>query len=347
MKRNPAARAIGGAAQHDPSQTTDSPQETNPSLRRSPGFVDAQETLDRPPGQLVAHKGRFHVLRPHAEGGLGRVFVAYDTEVGREVALKEIKIEKCDDFDSRDRFTREAEITGNLEHPGVVPVYGQGAYPDGRPYYAMRFIRGISLKDAIEAYHRQADESQIEDANVSYKFDLRRLVKRLIDVCQTMQYAHSRGVLHRDLKPGNIMLGPYGETLVVAGGLGMAAAAQFTTQPARADEIAAAGGLKPGMVLNQDTWQQAEGLLPPEILKHYKSGEYSNPIVEWKKEHFNWPPDFLEASKQNEGKFGVDENGTIIDLKTGTQKKGAVALWIDRGTMAHFRNVSIQPASKP
>ena len=75
--------------------------------------------------------------------------------------------------------------------------------------------------------------------------------------------------------------------------------------------------LKPGMVLNQDTWQQAEGLLPPEVLKHYKNGEYSNPIVEWKKEHFNWPPDFLEASKQNEGKYDVDEEGGVIDKQTG------------------------------
>jgi hypothetical protein len=82
---------------------------------------------------------------------------------------------------------------------------------------------------------------------------------------------------------------------------------------------AARAELKPGMVLDQDTWQEAEGLLPPEILAHYKNGEYANPIVEWKKEHFNWPPDFLAASKQNEGKYGVDENGTIIDVQTGAQ----------------------------
>jgi hypothetical protein len=75
--------------------------------------------------------------------------------------------------------------------------------------------------------------------------------------------------------------------------------------------------LKPGMVLNQDTWQQAEGLLPPEILEHYKSGEYSNAIVEWKKDHFDWPPDFLEASKENEGRYDVDERGGIIDARTG------------------------------
>src|SRR5204863_4292531 len=96
---------------------------------------------------------RFRILRPHAEGGLGRVSVALDGELGREVALKEIKPERADDPDSRGRFTREAEITGGLEHPGIVPVYGLGAYPDGRPFYAMRFIRGKSLKEAIESFH--------------------------------------------------------------------------------------------------------------------------------------------------------------------------------------------------
>ena len=177
--------------------------------------VSRESLGERPP------KDRFRVMRAHAEGGLGRVFVAYDTKVGREVALKEMKSERADDFDSRDRFTREAEITGNLEHPGIVPVYGQGTYVDGRPYYAMRFIRGITLKEAIESYHSPRENSDLESP-LSYSFDLRRLLKRLIDVCHAMQYAHSRGVLHRDLKPANVMLGQYGETLVVDWGLAKA-----------------------------------------------------------------------------------------------------------------------------
>ena len=179
---------------------------------------------------------RFRILRPHARGGLGEVFVARDTELGREVALKEIQHGKADDPDARARFTREAEITGGLEHPGIVPVYGLGAYPDGRPFYAMRFIRGKSLQDAIKAYHSKERKNPSEQ-----NLELRRLLQRFIDVCEAIDYAHSRGVLHRDLKPGNIMLGRYGETLVVDWGLakplGGAPKEPATTEAASASQL--------------------------------------------------------------------------------------------------------------
>ena len=96
---------------------------------------------------------RFHVLRPHAQGGIGKVSVAFDIELQREVALKQIKPERADDADSRARFLLEAEVTGRLEHPGIVPVYAKGADDQGRPFYAMRFVRGTSLDDAIRRFH--------------------------------------------------------------------------------------------------------------------------------------------------------------------------------------------------
>ena len=86
-------------------------------------------------------------------GGLGEVHLARDEELDREVVLKEIRSEYADHDDSRERFVREAEITGKLEHPGIVPVYGLGSYVDGRPFYAMRFIRGESMLDAIDRLH--------------------------------------------------------------------------------------------------------------------------------------------------------------------------------------------------
>jgi serine/threonine protein kinase len=159
---------------------------------------------------------RFRILRPHARGGLGEVYVAYDGELHREVALKEIRPGRADDPESRTRFLREAEITGNLEHPGVVPVYGLGQYGDGRPYYAMRFVQGDSLKAAIEQFH--VDDGPDRDPG-ERAVSLRGLLGRFLDVCDAIAYAHSRGVLHRDLKPGNIMMGKYGETLVVDWGL--------------------------------------------------------------------------------------------------------------------------------
>ncbi len=167
-------------------------------------------------GTATSDGQRFRVLRPHAQGGLGAVFVALDGELNREVALKQILDHHADDPRSRSRFLIEAEITGGLEHPGIVPVYGLGHYGDGRPYYAMRFIRGDSLKEAIAAFH--ADESLKRDPG-KRSLALRKLLRRFVDVCNAIDYAHGRGILHRDLKPGNVIVGKHGETLVVDWGL--------------------------------------------------------------------------------------------------------------------------------
>jgi formylglycine-generating enzyme required for sulfatase activity/tRNA A-37 threonylcarbamoyl transferase component Bud32 len=161
---------------------------------------------------------RFLILRPHAQGGLGQVFVARDEELRREVALKEIQERHADNPESRARFLLEAEVTGGLEHRGIVPVYSLGHYGDGRPFYAMRFIRGDSLKDAVERFHKE--KASLPAGEQALR--LRQLLGRFVDVCQAIAYAHSRGVLHRDLKPGNVMLGKYGETLVVDRGLAKA-----------------------------------------------------------------------------------------------------------------------------
>ena len=142
--------------------------------------------------------------------------MALDQELDRPVALKEIQDHHADEPHSRARFVQEAEITGKLEHPGIIPVYGLGHDASGRPFYAMRFIQGDSLKEAIAAFH--GDEGLKKDP-VARMSRLRELLRRFTDVCNAVAYAHSRGVLHRDLKPGNIMLGPYGETLVVDWGL--------------------------------------------------------------------------------------------------------------------------------
>jgi len=159
---------------------------------------------------------RFRIVRFHREGGLGRVYVARDEELGREVALKEIRPDKVAEGDLRSRFVLEAEINGGLEHPGIVPVYSLGTYDDGRPFYVMRFVEGDSLKEAIESYHRacpRPDPTAVE---------FRKLLGRFIDVCEAIAFAHSKGVLHRDLKPHNVMLGRFGETLLIDWGLAKA-----------------------------------------------------------------------------------------------------------------------------
>jgi WD40 repeat protein/serine/threonine protein kinase len=180
---------------------------STPSTAEDP-YATRDQTVDGLPAL------RFHILRAHAKGGLGEVFVAHDVELGREVALKEIQPRHADHPESRQRFVREAEVTGRLEHPGVVPVYGLGRYADGRPFYAMRLIRGHTFKAAIERFHRDHGV----DAG-AWAVELRKLLARFVAVCNTVAYAHSKGVLHRDLKPSNVMLGDYGETLVVDWGL--------------------------------------------------------------------------------------------------------------------------------
>src|SRR5262249_14615228 len=213
-------------------------------------------------GTATSDGQRFRVLRPHAQGGLGAVFVALDTELHREVALKQILDHHADDPASRQRFVLEAEVTGGLEHPGICPGYGLGTYGDGRPYYALRFIKGDSLKQAIERFHarpasrpvgwvEQSEAHQrasasppvgLEDATHPTNdpgrrsLELRQLLRRFLDVCNAIDYAHSRGVLHRDLKPGNVIIGKHGETLVggwgLAKGQGRSGAGRTPDQPA-------------------------------------------------------------------------------------------------------------------
>jgi eukaryotic-like serine/threonine-protein kinase len=176
---------------------------------------DAWETQMQTVGNPTSRGGRFRVLRPlpGARGGMGEISVATDEELGRQVALKQILPDKADDEYFRQKFQVEAEITGNLEHPGIVPIYGLGRSLDGRPYYAMRLVRGDNLSTRIKQFHEWSKPGDFNSV------EFRTLIDRLVDVAQAIRYAHSRGVLHRDLKPGNILAGEYGETLVIDWGL--------------------------------------------------------------------------------------------------------------------------------
>ena len=185
-----------------------------PTQAQTLGPDDHGPESDRSHAGQSASWRRFRVLNPHARGGLGEVFLAFDEELNREVALKAIQDRHADRADCRARFLIEAEVTGALEHPGIVPVYSLGRDPDGRPFYAMRFIRGDGLDRAIRAFHADGGLARGHHA-----LEFRQLLRRFVDVCNTIAFAHSRRVVHRDLKPSNVMLGPYGETLVVDWGL--------------------------------------------------------------------------------------------------------------------------------
>ena len=193
-------------------------------------------------------------------GGLGAVFIAVDEELHREVALKQMLDRHADDPTSRQRFLLEAEVTGGLEHPGIVPVYGLGAYPDGRPYYAMRFVRGDSLKEAIDHFHGDA-ALEIEPGRRSLAF--RGLMRRFTDICNAIEYAHSRGILHRDIKPSNIIIGKHGETLVVDWGLAKAvgaaeAGATGDERPLRPSSASGTAATLPGEALGTPGYMSPE-----------------------------------------------------------------------------------------
>jgi serine/threonine-protein kinase len=188
-------------------------------------------THDAPPAETLSHPStagsppaaaplspadRYRTVRLHARGGLGEVHVAEDAELHRPVALKRILPDQADDPDSRRRFLREAEITARLQHPAIVPVYGLAADEHGQPGYAMRFIEGESLDEAIGRFHAG---SRFAHADKFQSLPIRQLLAHFVAVCQAVAYAHSKGIIHRDLKPANIMLGPFGETYLVDWGV--------------------------------------------------------------------------------------------------------------------------------
>jgi serine/threonine protein kinase/Flp pilus assembly protein TadD len=263
VERSLAAQSAPDSLQQSLRQIADA--DLHASLARLPTPAEVPLGTTGPPalGSLSAEGLRYQILRPHARGGLGEVFVAHDCELNRQVALKEIREDHAADTNSCARFVLEGEITGGLEHPGIVPIYGLGRYADGRPFYAMRFVKGNSLKDAIERFHT-ADQCRRNPGASS--LELRKLLSRFIAVCDAIAYAHSRGVLHRDIKPANIMLGDYGETLVVDWGLAKAVGSEqgavgreerneTALRPASAQDVAAT---LPGSALGTPAYMSPE-----------------------------------------------------------------------------------------
>ncbi|MCL2304721.1 MAG: protein kinase [Planctomycetaceae bacterium] len=155
--------------------------------------------------------GIHRLVRSHAKGGMGMVHIATDQFLKREVALKELFRESTLDESIVHRFIVEAEITAQLEHPGIIPVHALGLDLNGNPYYTMKLVRGKTFQEAIKQYFKEPSEQE-----------LKRLVRRFVSVCQTMAFVHSKGVIHRDLKPANIMLSDHGETLVMDWGIAKA-----------------------------------------------------------------------------------------------------------------------------
>ncbi len=166
---------------------------------------------------IIAGAPRYRILS-EIEGNLGKLYVALDEELDRKVILKEIQERYADDPDSQARFLREAKLTARLGHAGIVPILGLGRNAEGRLFYAMRYVQGVSLRSAIQSLHLPPGTPRAPGEKA---WTLRELLARFIDVCHAVASAHEHDsrVVHRDLKPENIMLGPDGDTVVIDWGL--------------------------------------------------------------------------------------------------------------------------------
>jgi serine/threonine-protein kinase len=208
-------------------------------------------------GGTPPRPARLELFGPIGRGGMGVVLKGRDGDLGRELAVKVLLGKFCDQPEMIRRFVEEAQIGGQLQHPGVVPVYELGRLPDHRPYFAMKLIKGRTLAELLGA------RANLDD-------DRPRLLGVFEAVCQTMAYAHSRAVIHRDLKPANIMVGSFGEVQVMDWGVAKVLArsgepgGEADRESSLGGEHADPGHSRPGSVIGTPAYmapEQARGEL--------------------------------------------------------------------------------------
>lgn len=211
----PETRAASGAegptldAVRDSDIPTAATMDATSTLPTLEGPGPTSGAAPRPRSRGIA-ESRYAFVREVGAGGMGRVILAEDRDLGRRVALKTLRGEPDDR--GRLRFREEARATAQLEHPSIVPLYDAGLEDAADPYFTMRFVEGRSLSQVIAALSGN-------DAQTERDFGRAELLLVFLKICDAVAYAHSRGVLHRDLKPDNVMLGQFGEVFVMDWGL--------------------------------------------------------------------------------------------------------------------------------
>lgn len=205
------ARGEGGAGRDisvDATVRIVSPTGYAPTV--TPDSIEPVESVPVPEDQAFTERYTDAALL--GEGGMGEVRLALDARIGREVAMKIVRPGQGSRSDLRSRFLREARVQGQLEHPAVVPVYDLGARPDGAAFFTMKRVRGKTLEEVLAVLRAR-------DAAAEAEHSLRKLLTAFSSICLAVDFAHARGVVHRDLKPGNVMLGGFGEVYVLDWGL--------------------------------------------------------------------------------------------------------------------------------
>ncbi len=152
--------------------------------------------------------GKYEIHANLSSGGMGAIFIARDTVLDREVAIKRIQDRYKNNPSIRKRFLREARISGKLAHQGIIPVYSLDFDENDEPFYAMQLMYGQTLSELITQYHRSRSLPKLQE-----------LLRYFVDACRTISYAHANHIVHRDVKPANIMRSGFGETFVLDWGL--------------------------------------------------------------------------------------------------------------------------------
>ena len=194
--------------------------------------LPAEETEERTPAAACDRYERLGLL---GTGGMGEVWRVRDRDLNRTMAMKVIRAELMERGNVLARFIEEAQCSAQLQHPGIVPVHELGRLPGGEFYFTMAEVRGRTLSEVIGEVHWASKGDRWRTSATGWTF--RKLVDAFHRVCEAVAYAHARGVVHRDLKPDNVMLGAHGEVLVVDWGL-----AKVVGRP---DHAAEAGELEP------------------------------------------------------------------------------------------------------
>jgi serine/threonine-protein kinase len=232
--------------------------------------------------------GRYEVGGLIGKGGMGEVMSATDTQIGREVAIKRMRSSQSSD-EAQTRFLREARIQGRLDHPAIAPVHELSRDVEGRPFFAMKRLAGVTLGDVLSRLASGDDDARAT-------FTRQKLLRTFVDVCLAVEFAHRRGVVHRDLKPPNVMLGDFGEVYVLDWGIARVVAEADD----RFDDV---DTVEPGQTA-AGTVLGTPGYMPPEQVAGEQVDERADvyslgcvlfEILAWKKLHPSGPAGMSSA----------------------------------------------------